>query len=315
MENEIDSSKNEIPSYLVDAKRNAIRDCRLLYRGRNKPLIQSLMPFGWDCGDGWNYKIARLSYKLEAMNLLMYPKYGIYIEAEQVKEKYGTLRFYYGIRNDRLESRISKLLLYLHNLIFNNVDFKYKTVIDAPESICEEWEEITEKDFNDKIIPKHVANDFGWKFRRDGIKFYRNSCVYHPSKQHKEPTRMRLLHWVDDKLIYLNGYLDCCFGRNPSPEEQVITEFMDGYAEDCVEEAEKHCYNTCEECGYQIGDCGDERCETTGWIRYLCPQCAKKRGCNYINGKGDLCSTDGKVIETASTRRRRMEKGIKKTNE
>jgi hypothetical protein len=43
------------------------------------------MGFGFDCNDGWFYILWRLSARLEALKAC----------AEQVKEKYGTLRFYF----------------------------------------------------------------------------------------------------------------------------------------------------------------------------------------------------------------------------
>ena len=55
-----------------------------LYRGVDKPLTDSLMGFGFECGDGWFELIKELSEKLEPMG----------VEAIQVKEKWGGLRFY-----------------------------------------------------------------------------------------------------------------------------------------------------------------------------------------------------------------------------
>lgn len=55
-----------------------------LYRGITKPLTESLMGFGFECGDGWFELIKELSEKLEPMG----------VEAIQVKEKWGGLRFY-----------------------------------------------------------------------------------------------------------------------------------------------------------------------------------------------------------------------------
>lgn len=55
-----------------------------LYRGITKPVTESLMPFGFECGDGWFELIKELSEKLEPHG----------VEAMQVKEKFGGLRFY-----------------------------------------------------------------------------------------------------------------------------------------------------------------------------------------------------------------------------
>ncbi len=57
-----------------------------LYRGRNKIIQESLMPFGFACGDGWFDLIYKLSQDITAIDKET--------EAMQVKEKFGGLRFY-----------------------------------------------------------------------------------------------------------------------------------------------------------------------------------------------------------------------------
>lgn len=57
-----------------------------LYRGRFLSIQESLIPFGFDCGDGWFQIIWDLSVELDKLGC----------QATQVKEKYGGLRFYYG---------------------------------------------------------------------------------------------------------------------------------------------------------------------------------------------------------------------------
>jgi len=61
-------------------------DFPILYAGRKKPLIENLMSFGFECGDGWFNLIYELSKKLSEVD----PE----CEAVQVKEKFGGLRFY-----------------------------------------------------------------------------------------------------------------------------------------------------------------------------------------------------------------------------
>ena len=56
----------------------------VLYRGMTLPISQSNMAFGLECRDGWFDIIDELSKKLEPLDVV----------ASQVKEKYGTLRFY-----------------------------------------------------------------------------------------------------------------------------------------------------------------------------------------------------------------------------
>ena len=61
-----------------------------LYRGRFLPITQNLLPFGIETGDGWFDIIRDLSEALTKLDAEL----GTETEAVQVKEKYGTLRFY-----------------------------------------------------------------------------------------------------------------------------------------------------------------------------------------------------------------------------
>lgn len=70
---------------------NLISKYPILYRGVDKPLTESLMAFGFEVGDGWFDLLDRLSAKIEAYNH-EHPEEPI--EALQVKEKFGGLRFY-----------------------------------------------------------------------------------------------------------------------------------------------------------------------------------------------------------------------------
>ena len=60
-----------------------VRDFPRLYRDRHGDVRQSAMPFGFECGNGWEPLIRRLSARL-----------GPDVVATQVKEKWGGLRFY-----------------------------------------------------------------------------------------------------------------------------------------------------------------------------------------------------------------------------
>lgn len=69
----------------------------ILYCGRQKPLTENLMSFGFMCGDGWYWPLLRLSENLEGLNVAL-SSLGVWVEAVEVKEKYGTLRFYIDVR-------------------------------------------------------------------------------------------------------------------------------------------------------------------------------------------------------------------------
>lgn len=67
----------ENSQYLVENFPNLYQDC-----GRSPR--ESNMAFGFECGDGWFELLKELSEKIESQDVV----------ASQVKEKFGTLRFY-----------------------------------------------------------------------------------------------------------------------------------------------------------------------------------------------------------------------------
>ncbi len=82
----------------------------LLYADRNKPMRETCMCWGFEHGDGWFSIIWDLSEKLERMIAALDPAdfpegYGL-PRASQVKEKYGTLRFYMTASTDEMEDAI-----------------------------------------------------------------------------------------------------------------------------------------------------------------------------------------------------------------
>ena len=60
------------------------RDFPRLYADYSGDPTKTNMAWGFECGDGWEPLLRRLSEKLEKLDVV----------ASQVKEKFGTLRFY-----------------------------------------------------------------------------------------------------------------------------------------------------------------------------------------------------------------------------
>jgi ribosomal protein L37AE/L43A len=71
-----------------------------LYHGYTKSMTESLMCFGFECGDGWFDLIKELSQKITEID----PEGEC--KAVQVKEKFGTLRFYTFGSNDQISNLI-----------------------------------------------------------------------------------------------------------------------------------------------------------------------------------------------------------------
>lgn len=69
-----------------------VRDFPNLYRNRQNK--QSCLWYGLTVGDGWEPLVRELSMKLEALILALPARRRKKCNAEQVKEKFGELRFY-----------------------------------------------------------------------------------------------------------------------------------------------------------------------------------------------------------------------------
>lgn len=69
----------------------------ILFQHRNKSMSETCMCWGIAAPMGWYYILEQLCTVLEFYNMEFKDKYGIAIVADQVKEKFGTLRFYYTV--------------------------------------------------------------------------------------------------------------------------------------------------------------------------------------------------------------------------
>lgn len=85
-----------------------VRDFPNLYRDRGKHYNESCMYWGFECGDGWEPLIRELSAELEKIILELPPDYREEVRASQVKEKFGTLRFYMSRHIDSMDEHINK---------------------------------------------------------------------------------------------------------------------------------------------------------------------------------------------------------------
>lgn len=77
----------------------------------NQNMNHGLMGFGFECGDGWYNLIRDLSEKLYPLVKEFNDSQdedGYICEAVQVKEKYGTLRFYLSSQTDEMSNLIDE---------------------------------------------------------------------------------------------------------------------------------------------------------------------------------------------------------------
>lgn len=246
MKNEVEETKE------VSVAEETIQMCKILYCQKDLPMTKTLICicFGWECGQGWHEILKRLSCELEALNLLYYDKYKVRIQADQVKEKFGTLRFYYSIVCDN----------------YNEIGIEAIKVINLFE----------DKKDNGYFGLKYVTDEKGHttnKVVKDG----KTVSVWHPPKQYIEVTQhkeeydqMKAASEAAQKRLAESGYDEITL------EQKVIMEYLDSEASARIRKAEDECYSTCEHCGRQIGTEWSPRCESTDWITYICEKCAEK---------------------------------------
>ena len=195
-----------------------MKEFPLLYGRRKLPMTQTCMCWGIDCGEGWYNPIRDLSFRLECLNYAIGKKWGFRIEAEQVKEKYGTLRFYYNVRP---------------------VSSWYRNILSFPFR----W----------------LAGT-GYNLKSDGVEYKVSRFLFN-------------MFFKIGEFIRWKG-----LGEH---EKKVVLLAIDKYVEKLIAECDGECYKLCEKCGNYIGTEYSPRCETYGWVSYLCENCAKKTGANY----------------------------------
>lgn len=84
-----------------------VKDFPNLYKNRNGNMKETAMMWGFECGSGWEPLIRKLSEGLEAEILKLPEADREYHCASQVKEKYGTLRYYMHGETDEMSKLIN----------------------------------------------------------------------------------------------------------------------------------------------------------------------------------------------------------------
>ena len=258
-----------------DLRNEILSNNKILYCMYNHPMIETCMCWGLEVPDAWLDEIDDLSKKLEAINLMIYPKYHVRIQADQVKDKYAFLHYYYDVVIDppkcvcAYENVIEKLVT-----LINKLDFKMIEVLDK-----DEHDEIVENTIDDMSLEdaieanKNVSNVK--VFERDGKVI--KQVTYHYYKQtHYKPTKHKLLYKLIKNKYVMQNFIRKLISWKPSYEQNCIAKVLHSYASKCVNESIHECECLCENCGHHIGESYSPRCTTYGWISYLCEDCASK---------------------------------------
>lgn len=106
----------------------------IVFKDHTKPMSETAMCWGMQCGDGWHGVIDELCEILDEIRRYT----GLSTIATTVKEKYGTLRFYVRFENDRTwKTRLLNLLLHRKSRKFYDYDIWAKSIeyiIDQAEA-------------------------------------------------------------------------------------------------------------------------------------------------------------------------------------
>ena len=127
----------------------------------------------------------------------------------------------------------------------------------------------TEKHTNQYKIIKD--NDFACSIRK----------IHYTGKGKWVPTRNKLLYNFSQCIRKFKSQISCmCSIR--TVKQEIGACLLDELAHKIIRDTETKCYSVCEQCGCVIGTNYSPRCETTGWITYICNNCAKAKGRPYI---------------------------------
>lgn len=240
---------NENKEKKLDIMHQTIADCKMLYCEAGFPASKTCMCWLWECNKGWYNELHTMSYRLEALNLRYYDKYKVRVQLDQVKEKWGFLCVYHSVVCDN----------------YTQEGLKYKELIDDFES----------KKDNDYFGIKHVVDKKGYT-SEETDENGNTVSVWHQPETHIEITKNKEEYealseqskeWHE--ILLKNGRYELTI------DQRVIIEALDAEAEQIIDETIEKCHNICEDCGCLIGDYLP-RCQTTGWVSYICHNCAEE---------------------------------------
>lgn len=270
----------EVESFDDKLRDKTINECSILYPKDGYRM-------SWGCGRGWYSIISNLSYEIEAFNIL-YAKHGLVTVVDQVKEKFGTLRFYCTtFINPPL--RYNFLYKFLNAIKkFNNRHFNFNvvTVVDRNEHIKMFVRDLSKEEYSEMSGPYSTNSLFYETKGSDGNdRYYRITKINACAETHPKPTTHRLIYHLNRFIGKYASVFDFSRFYNESRKRQVLWKTVRFKVEELVRKAEHECYNVCEECGRSFDDEHYPRCETVGYIRYICEKCAKHLGVSYYKNK------------------------------
>lgn len=277
-----------------------VKDCPILFRMRYRPMTETCMCWGFECNEGWHRAIADTCRELEILNNYYYSKYRVRIQADQIKEKFGTLRFYYSIEQDPniFIQYISNIFEKIYDKLSKTVDYKMTRITVVEPSKYNETVEITKKEYN-----KEKNNNYtNYSVKKENGKYYKTTIIHSLGKYKFVPTKHKVL-WFFENLCYnIKNKLKYSFLKDTANvRNSKIT--LDRKVNTIIRKLEHECETICENCGKTIGTEWSPTCTTTGWIKYICVDCAEKLDVNYYKN-GKLWRGTKKLINDKTTKKK-----------
>ena len=262
-------------------RHDIIADNPLLFKMAHRPMSETCMCWGIDCHDGWLQPIADACYKLEGLNAITYKLFRVRVQAAQIKEKFGTLHFYTDVVCDPgpIVRGYEKFMQWIFDKI-GMLKFNTQWKVDK-EAYTETREtELTKEQYEEEV--KRNKNSTWCAFVEKDGKYFMRHAVYHSAVGHSVAKNHKILYSLwKRRHVYIN-LLRRLTRFNVSKVQHAVMALADSLQRKIVANAEKECYDVCEECGHHIGDKWSPRCRTTGWITYICKECADKADEEYM---------------------------------
>ena len=236
--------------------------------------------------DAWLPYIYELCKDLEALNKSFYSTDRAFIRAAQIKEKFGTLRFYFDVLRDPplLVRAYEKAVTWVFDKI-DKLDFKLESVIVhdmyQTATLDECPDDLESSIQRDKCIGnvRHFTLD-GVHFRERIDDHYRRAIeVPHKHKLLYELKRWRCTATYALRRLYETVSSKVFHRRND------VCMHLESAADALVQATTQKLECICMHCGARIGQYEKSpRCITRGWVSYLCRECADKDGGEYRIG-------------------------------
>lgn len=122
-----------------------------------------------------------------------------------------------------------------------------------------------------------------------GIKYNTDTKKLIPTKN---KFAFKCLTFLKSSLLFIDNFLDYIYFRYTTRYE-IRYKVLDQKVFDLIRQAENECENCCIRCGALFSY--SKKCQTTGWITYICETCAKEKNIVYL--KDNKKYKNGKLLK------------------